>query len=164
MKILFFVSIFLAITTISAKAESPEITAAKKNGTVYLFFGARKADGTLKRTRKIQWKPGNQYGWDVTVISTLPSIKIKEILILPSAAKFIENEGNASGRTSKESIITSADQTTLIKEFTLDTSKPIKYKRTFKIIDSDPKGAYQFQFYINDEVAADLQFTVEDGG
>jgi hypothetical protein len=164
MKTLLLASLFLAIITISAKAESPEIAAAKKNGTVYLFFGAREADGSLKRTRKIQWKPGNQYGWDVTVVSALPSIKIKEILILPSAAKFIEKEGNTSEHTSNESIKTSADQTTLIKEFTLDTSKPIKYKRTFRIIDSDPKGVYQFQFYINDEVATDLLFTVEDGG
>lgn len=144
------------------KAADAEMAAAAANGMVSVFFGERLPDGSLRRTRKIIWKPGNQYGWDVTVFSRAPSIKVKEVLTLPGPATFINKSDEPSNLAKNVSVKTSSDQQTLVKEFALDTSKPVKYRRTFKILETDPKGTHRFQFYINASLVSDVEFEVVD--
>lgn len=143
-------------------AEDLEVAAASANGMVSVFFGERLPDGSLRRTRKIIWKPANQYGWDVTVFSRAPSIKVKEVLTLPGPATFINKPDEPSAPTKNVSLKVSSDQQTLVKEFILDTSKPVKYRQTFKILETDPKGTHRFQFFINDSLASDVEFEVGD--
>ncbi|MDF3058743.1 MAG: hypothetical protein K0R17_2958 [Rariglobus sp.] len=149
-------------TASQSKAADPEETAVAENGMISVFFGERLPDGSLRRTRKIIWKPGSKYGWDVAVFSKEPSIKIKEILTLPGPATFTNKSDTPSSLTKNESIKTSGDHQTLVKEFTLDTSKPVKYGRTFKILETDPKGTHRFQLFINDALAGDVEFEIGD--
>lgn len=144
------------------KAEDAEVAAAAASGMVSVFFGERLPDGKLRRTRRITWKPGNQYGWDVAVFSKTPSIKVKEVLTLPGPATFINKPDEPSNLTKNVSLKVSSDQQTLVKEFILDTSKPVKYRQTFKILETDPKGTHRFQFFINDSLASDVEFEVVD--
>ncbi len=146
----------------SAQTESPGIDAATPKGLISVFFGERLPDGSLRRTRKITWKPGNKYGWDVTVFAKEPSIKVKEILRLPAPAAFIKEAHATPALMKNRSDKISNDGQALEKEFTLDTSKPVKYGQTFTILDTDPKGAHRFQLFINGTLASDVEFEVAD--
>lgn len=130
-------------------------------GVMLFEFGMCDDAGKITTTTNIPWRVGNRYGWGATIFSQTPAVTLKEVLVLPAPATWIEKDIKRRPSQIIEQQENVADGRVLSREVKLDVTKPLRYGRNYKIIESDPEGDYILRLYINQELAREVRFKVE---
>ncbi len=145
---------------------SPPASSRETNVHPYRFTFGQVVNGQIVTVpfNRIPFEPGSEYGWKLDLENPQGTVVVREVFTLPAPTAWtFDNAEKPAGQTGgdkNENVKIQQSGRVFSNEMEITAQKKVSHLSTYKILASDPLGAYVLEIFLDGKPAARIQFTL----